>query len=360
MSIFTDLKNRCLPPLLSREEMVEIMQREVFGYLPQVDFTLSVSEPESIYHCYCLGDVEHSFVNMTITVGDKSHTFRVDRLLHTDEKKRPLVIFNNFHPMSASRYFPVEEMSEQNVDFISVCYTDVTTDDGDFSTGIAPLLLPNGQESDTTCGKIMLWAWTNMRLLDYGLTLPYTDAENVAVAGHSRLGKTALVTGMLDTRFKFVFSNAAGCAGDSLAHGNSGFNRKDVSTGNFNFGELICDIYRTFPFWFCKNYKKYTVKNYADDFDQHFLVATIAPRYVLIGCCSEDHWADPVSQQLCVLAASPAWEGLGLDGHITDGEYLTPNSGKIDGHVGVFMTRTLHMLSRHNWHWFMKFIEAHK
>ena len=33
-----DLKNRNLPKLLSREEMVEIIQREEYGYLPQNDF----------------------------------------------------------------------------------------------------------------------------------------------------------------------------------------------------------------------------------------------------------------------------------------------------------------------------------
>ena len=39
-----DLLNRKLPLLLSREEMVEIMQREEYGYLPINDFEWSVSE----------------------------------------------------------------------------------------------------------------------------------------------------------------------------------------------------------------------------------------------------------------------------------------------------------------------------
>ena len=37
-----------------------------------------------------------------------------------------------------------------------------------------------------------------MRVMDYALTLPGTDADNVAILGHSRLGKTALVTAMMD------------------------------------------------------------------------------------------------------------------------------------------------------------------
>ena len=159
---------------------------------------------------------------MTVTIGDASHSFYIDRLLHTDGRPRPTVILNNFNRMGESRYFPIEELSETDFNFISVFYKEISSDDGDFSTGLAPMLLPNGQDTDTACGKIGIWAWANMRVMDYALTLPETDAKNVAIVGHSRLGKTSLYTGMMDERFRFVYSNAAGCAGDTLAHGNTG------------------------------------------------------------------------------------------------------------------------------------------
>ena len=81
-----ELKKRNLPPLKTREEMKEIMQREVYGYLPDVPFTYSVSEPTVIEDRYCCGEVEFSYVNMTINIAEKSHTFRIDRLMHTDGK----------------------------------------------------------------------------------------------------------------------------------------------------------------------------------------------------------------------------------------------------------------------------------
>ena len=43
-----ELLNRNLPELLSREEMVEIMQREVYGYLPKNNFEWSVANPKNI------------------------------------------------------------------------------------------------------------------------------------------------------------------------------------------------------------------------------------------------------------------------------------------------------------------------
>ena len=48
----TELKKRELPPLKTREEMIEIMQREVYGYLPDVPFKIEVSEPQIIERRY--------------------------------------------------------------------------------------------------------------------------------------------------------------------------------------------------------------------------------------------------------------------------------------------------------------------
>ena len=352
-----ELKKRALPALRSREEMMDIMQREVYGYLPSPRYTISADKPVKSEGRFACGNVTHSYVNLTVHLENGDHTFRVDRLLHNDGKKRPLILLNNFHPMGSSYYFPMEELSESEADFLSVFYKDVTSDDADFSTGLAPLLLPNGQDTNETCGKIGIWAWATMRVLDYGLTLEGTDPNNIGVAGHSRLGKTALFTAMLDTRIRFVLSNAAGCTGDSLAHGNSGLTRTHRTP---ELGELICDITENFPYWFCKNYLKYAERNISDTFDQHFLLAAIAPRYVMVGSCDLDAWADPASQQLCALAASEAWERMGLDGLIGSDRYLQPGEALTDGHVAFFLIHAQHFLSRHSWRRFLTFIEKHR
>lgn len=353
-----ELEKRNLPALKSREEMKEIIQRELFGYIPSPSYTITASEPRFIEKRFCNGTVHLSSVDLTITVKDKSHTFPICRLFHTDGKKRPLVIVNNFHRMTESIYFPIEEMSEYDCDFIQFCYKDVTSDDGDFSTGIAPLVLPNGQDSPTTCGKIGLWAWSASRVLDYALTLDNVDANNVMIAGHSRLGKTALFTACIDERFKYAFSNAAGCAGDALYRGNDGLFRGE---NKYQSGELISDIVKTFPYWFCKNYHRYAKTNIPDVFDQHYLLASICPRYVLIGSCSLDAWADPKSQQLCALACSKAWENAKMSGLVGANErYLQPGESALCGHVGYFKIQGMHFLSRHSWKNAIEFIEKHK
>ena len=353
----TELKKRNLPALKTREEMIEILQREVYGYLPHVKYSVCADEPQTVEKRFACGNVVHSFVNLTVTLETGSHTFRVDRLLHRDGKKRPLILLNNFHPMESTPYFPMEELSESEADFLVFCYKDIASDDGDFSSGLAKLLLPEGQNTNETCGKIGIWAWAAMRVLDYGLTLEGTDTKNIGIAGHSRLGKTALYTAMMDERFRFVLSNAAGCAGDSLAHGNSGLGREKRTP---MLGELICDIVENFPYWFCKNYTKYAVTNVSETFDQHFLLASIAPRFVMVGSCDLDFWADPRSQQLCALASGEAWEKAGLPGLVGSERYLNPGEALTDGCVGYFLIHSMHFLSRHGWKYFLEFIEKHK
>ena len=125
-------------------------------------------------------------------------------------------------------------------------------------------------------------------------------------------------------------------------------------------GENISDIVENFPYWFCRNYFKYTKENQSDVFDQHYLLASIAPRFVIIGSCDMDFWADPESQQLCCLAASPAWEKNGFDG-ISDAEdYLPTGEALTDGRVGYFKIHSKHFFSRHSWKRSVEFIEKHK
>ena len=355
-----ELLNRKLPQLKSREEMVEIMQREVYGYLPKNNFEWTVSNYQRKDGRLAKGNVLYSTVDFTLANDNGSHTFLIHQFLHTDGEKHPTIL--HIAGRYPGNFVPEEEIVEKGFNLIIYAYTDITSDDGDFLTGIAPLVFPDGRQNDTDCGKIGLWAFANMRVLDYILTLDCVDEKNIAVVGQSRLGKTALVTGMLDERFTFSLSNNAGCAGDTLSRGNSGLPDAD---GNFTVekefrGETVARITTVFPYWFCKNYLKYAEQNYGTDFDQHYIVASIAPRNVCVTSAELDYWADQKSQQLCCLAASEAWEKLGLIGLEECDHYLNPGEKLLHGNIGYCMTPTTHFLSRHAWINYMEFMRIHR
>lgn len=351
------IKERNLPSVPDREKILEILQENAYGFQPNVAYSVKISEPKIIDKRLASGSVEISTVTMTVTTEYGSHSFDILQEIHNDGQKHPFFVFVNFHPGLASLYYPMEEIADGGFDVFSVCYKDVTSDDGNFENGLARILLPNGQENGSTCGKIGLWAFAAMRILDYALTLPSVDPDNAAVIGHSRLGKTALLAGMLDTRFKYVISNDSGCCGAALNRGNTGLEK---ITGDTQKGETITDITNRFPYWFCKNIQKYRETNIPDCYDQHFLLASIAPRFVYVASADMDGWAAPDSEFLSCVAASEVYERLGITGLVHN--CVIPKGGDTlpSGRIGYHRRHGLHFLSRYDWNRYMEFIKLHE
>src|ERR1700722_4451597 len=78
------------------------------------------------------------------------------------------------------------------------------------------------KEPDNDCGAICAWAWGLSRAVDYLVTDPDLDARRIAVTGHSRLGKTALLVAAFDERIAAVMPVQAGCGGTAPSRGKSG------------------------------------------------------------------------------------------------------------------------------------------
>ncbi len=367
MTVSQMVKERNLPPFLSREEMVDMLVKEEYGAVPDVEYTVTVSDPVFVEKRYCDSTVQHSRVNMTVTTPYGSHTIPVQRILHVDGSVNPFFIFVNFRRDVPTLYYPTEEVAENGFDVLTVCMDDITTDDDDFTNGLPGIFAPNGQENGESAGKIAYWSWFASRMLDYAETLPSLDMSQAAVVGHSRLGKTALVASMLDTRFRYAFSNDSGCSGAALARGNSGNAAQNIpleEMGEYrrdmNNGETIRFIVHYFPHFFCKNYHKYVSTNIPEAFDQHFLVASIAPRFAYIGSASKDFWADPTSEFLSGVAASEVYESMGLKGLVHNETLPEVGEHFHEGRIGYHLRKGPHFFSRHDWIEYMAFIRKHQ
>ena len=60
---------------------------------------------------------------------------------------------------------------------------------------------------------LAVWAWGGMRVVDYLESRNDVDMKSIAITGHSRGGKMALLAGALDERISLVIPNGSGAGG---------------------------------------------------------------------------------------------------------------------------------------------------
>ena len=336
------LAERNVPALLTRAEMLNLLQTEVYGTMPPKMEDQYFSVQENTIDNYCGGKAVHHKVFARGNINGKSYGFGFNVALPTTEGPHPFFIHIKFSANATDSQQPTEELIDNGFAVLSFNYEAVTSDDSDFTNGLAGVLYEDGvRPNDTDPGKIAMWAWAAQRVMDYAETrTDVLDLSRAVVCGHSRLGKTALLAAATDERFQFVYSNDSGCTGAALSRGKK--------------GETIKVIHRTASYWFCKNYKKYVDKEDTLPLDQHYLLACVAPRKVLVGSASKDATADPISEQLSCLAASPAFEnGFVYTGVAQVGDAF------LEGDIAYHLREGKHAFTRQDWHRLIEFVNKH-
>ena len=325
-----------------RRELLDILEKEQYGVRPPFSGSAQGKVCGVDARC-CAGHARHESLEIAFGTPGGTFTFPMELILPCGDLPRPLILFMNFHPEIYNPYCPVEEIVDNGFALGYLCHTHITTDDGDMTQGLAGYYPRTDPAADW--GKLSMWAFAASRALDYLATRPEIDPENVAVLGHSRLGKAALLCGAYDGRFRFVFSNESGCGGAALEQ------------AKHAGAETYADMAKNFPYWFCGNRNRYAADQSAMPYDQHFLLAAIAPRYVAVGSAEEDLWADPYAQQLCCLAASPAWRLHGQQGFIGPEAEAKAPAAFAEGSVGYFLRDGVHYLNRQDWLAYMAFMK---
>jgi len=235
----------------------------------------------------------------------------------------------------------VEYLIEQGFAIATACHGDIDPDfDDDFQNGVHGLYPGDEPRSGNTWGTIAGWAWGLRRMMDYLETDADIDPARVAVMGHSRLGKTALVAGALDERFALVISNNSGCGGASLS--------------KRCFGETVETVTHYFPHWFCENFKQY-VKREADlPLDQHMLLAAVAPRALYVASADRDFWADPRGEFISLYHAAAVYEMLG-HGSFPVSEPPATDQPVSTARLGYHRRSGRHAVKRYDWERYVEF-----
>ena len=162
----------------------------------------------------------------------------------------------------------------------------------------------NGIWPDHDWGKLTRRAWAASRVVDYLYTVPVVDRARIALAGHSRNGKTALIAGALDERFTAVILSSSGAGGACPFRFFS----------ETQFGEGIELLTREFPDWFHPRLRFFAGRENKLPIDQNELVACVAPRPCLIASALNDSVESIWANEQCQMSAQRVYAMLGAPG----------------------------------------------
>jgi hypothetical protein len=208
----------------------------------------------------------------------------------------------------------------------------------------ATLPIYKGAAPGDETATIAWWAWGCHRAVDYLLTDKSIDPKRIAVCGHSRLGKTALLAGAFDDRIALVIPHQAGCGGTGPSR------HSDPKA------EAVARINKSFPHWFCGNFKAFDNDPSKLPFDQNGLVALCAPRPVLFTNAAEDLWANPSGQFEVLKAANPAYFLLGEQG-LANKPMPKPGDPLIASRLGYWIRAGKHSMTPDDWTIWMDFAD---
>lgn len=364
--IAQELQKRNLPDLLvmnngeavtvenweqRKAELIDNLSKNLFGYTPAAPQEVRVEKTGNYrYHAFA-GKATSERYNLSFDTPNGEFTFPFEVVIPTDVEKPPVILYMSLN----DRYpIPMEEILDNGFAVVSFFYGHVELDAdpvehyfAKFRGGLGEKYFCGGLREKTAWGKVGLWAYAASRVMDYLQTRDDINTQRIGVAGHSRLGKTALWCKAQDPRFFVAFGNNTNYGGGGLIRGHVGEDVPDfLKKGSYDF--------------FCEGWKDFeNVPHEELPFDQHFLMACQAPGLVYLTGSTKDPGMDTFSEFLSCCAASEAYKILGKTGFVTEDEVPQPGAVFHEGEIGFHIREGGHFLRREDWQLFMDFFKKH-
>ena len=350
-----------------RPEIVELFDREVYGRVPK-------DVPKVSWELISTGDETNGGVPIVVkrlkghvdNSADPAIHVDIDLLLATPAKAEgpvPVVMQLGFlvNPFAGraglpgSRGGPPGPTWQQQVlakgwGYAIIVPGSIQPDNGaGLAEGIIGLTNKGAPRKPDDWGALRAWAWGASRALDYFATDKAVDARRVALEGHSRYGKAALVAMAYDQRFWTAYVSSSGAGGAKL------YRR--------NWGEVVENLAASGEYhWMAGNFPKDAGPLNWNDLpvDSHELIAMCAPRPVFIsgGATAGDGWVDAKGMFMAAVAAGPVYRLLGRKDLGTT-EFPPIGTPLVDGDI-AFRQHTSGHTDGPNWPYFLDFAARHR
>lgn len=359
-----------------RKAMVDTVAKIEYGCRPEMDYTVSwtLASRETVLD----GKADRLITNITVTTELGSQTFPLYTFLPKSGKQVPAtvlicsqarvlapqkmpegfkmedlpklfrkmnIIMDGPMDMGGPRraldlavdmdngHWPVPMMMERGHAVSGFYATDAQPDNGSFAEGLSTIFGTSKDRGEYEWGILAIWSFAASCALDYLKTLPEIDGSRIGITGHSRCGKAALWAGVTDERFAWVMPNNSGCCGAALLRG--------------KHGENMTSIHLMMPYWFAPVFGKYVGREQALPFDQHTVLALVAPRMLHVASGSLDFWADPMGEHRSTVLAGEVYRLYGNPA--MEETFPEVNTSVTAGALGYHLRQGPHLLTEYDW-----------
>jgi endo-1,4-beta-xylanase len=288
-----------------REQIKTLFEEHIYGHMPPAPDSMEVIE-ETAWVDNAQYGVRNKTLTVSMTVGENTITTKMYvniPLTATAEDPRPVILTHQDIYIFGSWVWDGslgtrQPYFNQGWAGAGIEYTEFAPDSTAARTG--KLYQLYGTDIDT--GDLMAWAWCYSRLIDVleMQAYPEIDLSKIAVTGHSRYGKCALVAGAFDERIALTAPSHSGTGGAGSF--------KNWFTG----GEPISAAAGGAAYWFSPAIQAYIDDPQSMPVDTHMLTALVAPRGLVQIEGTLDPGTSPKATQLSNMAARRVYEALGV------------------------------------------------
>ena len=268
-----------------RPELMNILRTYMYGHRPKIGKALPARVDE-VDANYLNGKVTRKVLTVPLTA-DKNGPIMHARVYLPNGAEERVPVFLMMAWGDEADQKALSRLIDAGYGMAVFRYTESAPDNVEaYEKGLIPYFYKKGQTlpMPDDWATIDVWAYAASRVMDYLEKDKAVRSDQVAVLGHSRLGKAALWAGASDERFAITFPVNSGCGGTAIS-------RRVL-------GETLFNANVAFPHWFCGNFQQFSLRERYMPFDQHEVVALCAPRAVYIASGETDTWADPKGEFL--------------------------------------------------------------
>lgn len=172
---------------------------------------------------------------------------------------------------------------------------------------------PDGQRSgpiyaawpDATWGAVSAWAWGLRQTVQALHHMAEVNALQIAVIGHSRAGKAALLAGATDPAIALTVTHNSGCAGAAS------FQVRGAEA------ETLTQLQAVFPHWLGAACQDSVVRERIEALDNTGLLQSLRGRHLCVMQADDDLWANPEGTRHSVARLRADWAAQGWGEHLT-------------------------------------------